>query len=141
MCLYVNKPKTAERKAKYKKGYVIRYKILVQDDGLKSPCVRHITNWKPGWVVSDRKDNTCDRPGEINQGIHVLTKLVECLNWFTLYEDRLIVKLKCYHKDLVGVDGAGEEVYTKVWLPKKEYDKALKNPNLVKDTYARSKSQ
>ena len=126
MCLFIDRKKTKEAK-KNKTGKVVRWKVLRLDASLNSMCQSYV--WKPGYNKSDRQTLELDMDevtyGRVNRGIHVSTSQAMARTW-VFYNCSRLVKVVCYNKDLVAVGKDGDEVYTKVFLPKDEYNDALK---------------
>jgi len=122
MCLYIHSVKTYKAK-KNKTGKVVRWKVVSKYPVTLRSMYQFLYKWKPGWNRSNRKRAFCETY-EVNRGIHVFTTRKEART--VLMADTRIVKVICYNKDLVAVGWDRDEVYTKVFLLKDEYDSALK---------------
>jgi hypothetical protein len=139
MCLFANEKKTLKAR-KARKGFCIRYKVLraridsslfqLQSHkptiiGLISPFYHKV--WKPGWNKSNARFNKNKIPYRINTGIHVYVSSTTAKSIAGYNsEDQIFIPVKCYVKDLLGVDGEGEEAYQKVFLEKKDFEKIVK---------------
>ena len=129
MCLYIDKTKTNKAKKK-KTGKVVRWKVIKRSSHsgrLHSICFYGFP-WNPGWnKAKNRRDvnlsGTEREYGSINVGIHVFTTYKRACHFRDVF-DGLLLKVVCYNKDLVAVGRKNDEVYTKVFLPKDEYDSA-----------------
>jgi len=136
MCLYYDEVRTEEFKKANKGGRTVTtYKVfkLASEAYLKSVYFQCFH--RNGMIQSDREvqaplkdiwDYDSDFSHEINRGIHVfLTK--EAVGIFSNEDcDNVIVKVTCKMKDLVCVGEDNDAVFMKVFLTKKEYQKALK---------------
>jgi hypothetical protein len=127
-----------------RKDPVTRYKLMKVRDGVLLSLV-YKNRWKPGVNKSNirtkptRKQilaKAAKKDAEINRGIHVFTTRHEANRhadeWG--YDDCVVVKFTCDPKDLMGVGNKGwpprkgtQEVYYKVTLDEKEYNKAIKS--------------
>jgi hypothetical protein len=149
MCLFVNKKLT--RRARQRKGFVIRYKVLKTDvraqyfpgkgegtyinrHGVYSPVWSKA--WRSGFNRCDLRRKPKDIPRKvikIDNGIHVykirkhaIQQWESNMNHYNL----VVVPVKCYVEDLMGAD-SDEEVYFKVFLEKEDYEKARKRDKSV----------
>jgi len=126
MCLFIDRKKTTKAK-KNKTGKVVRWKVLRSDSCLNSMCKSH--TWKPGYNKSDRQTLGLSMDenifGRVDKGFHVSTSRAMARTWL-FYNCSRLVKVVCYNKDLVAVGNDGDEVYTRVFLSKDEYNDALK---------------
>lgn len=122
MCLHINRLLTDRFVRLHKVGHKTRYKVLLKSlNGLSGPFYYH--SYKPGWNNSGvQKSNKM----LIHEGMHVFNSLTEAKNMCErLGIDRhVVVKVKCCNKDFLGMDKY-ESAYTKIWLSKDEYKKAL----------------
>lgn len=128
MCLVILPNKTKEAK-KNKSGFVYRYKTLTCVHGSKDLCsaFRQAYIWKPGWNKSScHKIDLAECQHVVERGIHVFKSPCNFARWCNHYESEVLVKVKCYYKDLIAVGHTSDEAYTKVFLEKKEYDRAKK---------------
>ena len=123
MCLYIHSVKTYKAK-KNKTGKVVRWKVVSKYPVTLHSIYQFLYKWKPGWNRSNRKRAFLLETSEVNQGIHVFTTRKEART--ILRADTRIIKVICHNKDLVAVGWDRDEVYTKVFLLKDEYDSALK---------------
>ena len=126
MCLYIHKEKTKEAK-KNKTDKVVRWKVVkcINFKYLRSPFFPY--TWTIGWNKADRKTTDVGvSTFRVETGIHVYTSREEA-RWIVrraLY--RKIIRVICYKKDLIAIGWDRDEVYTKVFVPKDEYDSAIK---------------
>ena len=133
MCLYIDWAKTNGAK-KNKTGKVVRWKVVLRYFYASGKPVLYSLyhynyKYKPGWNKSDRPNKTCT--GFVcNKGIHVFTSEAYAKSYLGI--GQLLLKVICYNKDLVAVGKYHDEVYTKVFLPKDEYDDALKRKGKVR---------
>jgi hypothetical protein len=100
------------------KEYVECYKVLEFGGRgeLKAPF--RGTRYKTGWNHSNSKATQPNKKWvNINKGIHVYTSYHEA-HCYTGYI-RVVVKVRCYLSDLIGVDGDKRQaVFSKVYLSK-----------------------
>lgn len=128
MCLFYDKSfSTRIRNRIVKNGKKITcYKVLrVIGNTLESPYFGE--EYKPGWNVSDRCEIAQGAKEqeyhEVYKGIHVFTSKKVAKE--DVLNGRIVVPVTCYAKDFVGA-GCCEAVFMKVFLSRKDYDKALK---------------
>jgi hypothetical protein len=78
-------------------------------------------------IVNDRVhiNEKVDENANIMYGIHVGLTPKSVLSILQCHSQRKLVRVRCYLKDLIGVDKQGQAVFTKVFLPKSEYAKAV----------------
>lgn len=128
MCLYVAKEQTEKIKKKKKKGFVLRRKILTIKRGTLRSAIFSRFRWAPGWNVAigtPRKNRSI-----YGGAIHVY-KSTKRLIFLDRHE--VIVTVKCYLKDFIATDGWNEEGYSKVYLTKKDYNKAMSDLQKLKE--------
>lgn len=126
MCLYNSKVAVENfiKKCKIRnKKYVWMYKNFDCKNNVLIGMHRTNYKYKPGWNKSNSKRTSpYYETRDISLGIHVTKGLI-------YYSDCVSIKVKCYLKDLIGVsDDYGryrELVFSKIWIPKKSYDKAV----------------
>jgi hypothetical protein len=135
MCLVNSKDDVKKFIKKYKeknKTYVWLYKRVEFDGKNLIGIHRSKYKYKAGWNKSNSKRKTpCYENANISLGIHVSNKVISSLG--------IPIKVKCYIKDLIGVSelysdnysntwrGYQELVFSKIWIPKKTYDKIIKD--------------
>lgn len=155
MCLSHDPGRTRKLAARLeKKGYVIGYKVLRRYLGSLESIYKIWYGWKPGWnKASDKKRQffitQANRFGMKNnksvkysnvrkytpiyEGIHICTNkkaAQSILNDFSPYYT-IIVPVKCYKNDFISSGYFNDRtdspsaVFTKVFLTKKDYEKAL----------------
>ena len=140
MCLYVSKSLTKSVKKRFKNGRMVCYKILKKSWGcLYSPY--HNLYWNFGNINSDRYDKIIVNECVFN-GIHVHStvrsaeKFIKKNLYYSYY---IIVPVICKEKDFIAAGYSdcptlrnshdtidNQAVFTKVYLRKKDYQKALK---------------
>ncbi len=124
MCLYVDWVKTKRFKAtKRKTNYVWYWKLLVKTERNKlvSPYYSN-KHYNPGFVKSNRQSIKI-KDYKVHRGIHVYTNKERA--YPLLDSGSRLVKVKCLVKDHVA-HGIDDAVFTKVYLPKSEYLRAIK---------------
>jgi len=137
MCLYAKKSSTERFRAKMKKnrGRIICWKSLNFNSSYKELTSKlYYKIWTNGWNKSDRKTKEWTDVGdyqgrsdtEINHGIHVYRSGI-----WKKYPYSVMVPVVCYEKDLVAAD-RNEAVFMKVYLRKKDYQKAISKNRKVK---------
>lgn len=105
------------------KTYIWVYKyVSFYKNNLVGPY-RNRYKYKVGWNRSSSKRTSPYYKNQyVSLGIHVASKP----NMYYLGE---LIKVKCYLKDLIGVSqmyvSGREFVFSKIWIPKKEYDKVM----------------
>lgn len=129
MCLSYSKTATKElRRTKHET--IIAYKVVCYSSYLNrlcSPIYGHM-RWIRYWNISDRKSTrllSIERnSSQVYHGIHVYLSKSEATK--NRYVDRIaVIKIKCDPKDLVAVnEDKTQAVFTKVYLPRKEFDRA-----------------
>lgn len=128
MCLYYDKDASQDfvRKNRNKQFVWMYKKVYHHSDVLVSPVYSY--QWQPGINKSlSRNKYKPNRRSDcrINVGIHVYCKLQTALNSFTCYQHKTkYLRVRCYLKDFIGM-GCREAVFTKVYLSKTEYNKAI----------------
>ena len=130
MCLY-STPEAIAKFRKNKRGRTaICYKVLevVPGSGLFGPY--RDLQYHAGWNKSNSKRRFAARYDTvIRNGIHVCitehgaANMIDGLSWRTGFYK--IVKVICYMDDLLGVEDVNEAVFKKVYLSKREYEKAM----------------
>lgn len=134
MCLANSKDDVKKFIKKYKeknKTYVWLYKRVEFDGKNLIGVHRSKYKYKAGWNKSNsRRKTPCYENINISLGIHVSNKVMSSFG--------KPIKVKCYIKDLIGVSepypdycsgnlgGYQELVFSKIWIPKKTYDKIIK---------------
>jgi hypothetical protein len=150
MCLYVDWK--LQHRAKKRKGTVTRYKVLRKgktttewntkteeffektSNGLFSPI--QTKRWRPGSNKCSlpKKPRLEDAHYKVHEGIHVYKTRADALNDWGGEGDKehqyVILPVKCDAKDLMGV-GDTEEVYYRIFLDKKDYEKGIANHKSV----------
>jgi hypothetical protein len=135
VCLFLDSAKTVRAK-RSKKRSELYYKVLKCwphariDRRLQSIFYNH--QWAPGFNVSDRNGNEITELEKVPKtpilarGIHVWTKkpTIASLCGSSICSDDVIVKVRCYKRDLVAIGSNGDALYTQVFLSKSEYKKA-----------------
>ena len=125
MCLYQRDANnTRFRKALGNATWFWAWKRLVPSRTRLHSPTKWRTVWQPGWNRSSRKSATVTERGPIEHGIHAYTTRRSAAR--AQWGSDVIVRVKVYVKDLAAVGWFSELVATKVFLPKSEYDKALK---------------
>ena len=145
MCLCATKQTlTAAKKTRKSSGKVYAWKVVkLQHPGNIMSLFYHSFSWKPGWNLSNREDVVptdgelrrsalvCSDNIFINRGIHVYLVKQHALR--ACYEccGQVVIRVECYNKHLVARNHKStftskKAVYTKVFLPKKEYDRVTK---------------
>jgi len=140
MCLTYDETSTINFKREHADDEtVIAYKVYrkTRSNSLKSIIFGINRSIKSGVIKSNRGTTkigiSTDRLDTINRtkiyrGIHVY--IDENLAFYGTDPRNdyceIVVPVTCKMKDLVGVDGEGEAVFTEVYLTKKAYKKALK---------------
>lgn len=137
MCLYLDKKRTADWKRR-KKGTFEVYKVLqCFNKELMAPY--QYTTYKPGYIKSNRLNKKLTErelsTHNIYEGIHVCIDLDTAQSIQNLRKNThpnknyVIVKLKVDMKDFVAINQYSnknqEMVFTKVFLSKSEYNKAI----------------
>ena len=138
MCLSIDKELTEKGitgKQVHSNGMVKVWKILRSFNNILVSPVKSYYTWKTEWNKSNRLDQelTYDEKNQltINYGIHVFLTRKETREWARLEWPRLdglnyvIVPVYVYKKDLVARNKR-EAVFTKVFLKKEDYQKAIK---------------
>jgi len=164
MCLKYDKSSTKEfwnTEERKGKTWCAAIKLFMIDEDTKelvSPFQEIIT--KPGWVKSDRQSQEagrdyCDEWEEyadpsylkIMRGIHVITDVRTADLYHENDGSYVEVEVKCYKKDFVAastddtqnekewLSWGGEAVFTKVFLPKSEHDRVIKEYQEALDAY------
>lgn len=126
MCLYNSKVAVENfiKKCKIRnKKYVWMYKNFNCENNVLIGMYRKNYKYKPGWNKSNSKRTSpYYETRDISLGIHVCKEFIP-------YSNHANIKVKCYLKDLIGVSsifGSYQElVFSKIWIPKKSYDKAV----------------
>jgi len=124
MCLD-NCQKNVKNFLRYNKGkkYIWCYKeVDVYNDLVLTPFQKTKIK-KAGWFKSD---NTLKYPsfinGFIHNGIHVYTKSI-----IYIIEPKYYLKVKCYVKDLIGINYYKDEmVFQKIFIPSQELKRLKK---------------
>jgi hypothetical protein len=129
MCLVVNELKTARAK-RTKKRSRLWYKVVTMRgrwelNSLNSPHFYH--QWSPGFNASTRHTaDIYEGPGfGLLRGIHVCTTKRLAKQIASNDNLRIILTVRCHKKDLVAV-GNEDALYTRVFLSKREYQRAMK---------------
>jgi hypothetical protein len=112
-----------------KEDFFWGYKIVYNQDG--KLYSRYYSNYE--WLVGRNKAIGAIKDKhekEIEYGIHVYTE--KYARW--LYDghnekDSRLIKVKCYWKDLLGMDDTSELAFEQVYLSQEEYDLAAKVDN------------
>lgn len=132
MCLPYNHENTENFKKKKVKS-IMCYKLLEKRKQknkfiLVSP-IYYTKRWLPGECRSNRRSKSVSnseiRYG-VDKGIHVYLTKRAAENNKSSWE--VLVKVTCYLKDFIACSNSdyNEAVFTKVYLSKEEYDKAVK---------------
>ena len=136
MCLRIDKEltKVALKNKKIHTNQMIKvWKVLGLSEGSKPFLIspyRVWFRWKPGWNKSSRISSKIasyeEFAGLIDVGMHVFLDKKSATNFKNSLEK--IVPVYAYKKDFIaaGKDGLrNEAVFTKVFLKKEDYDKAI----------------
>ena len=129
MCCY-SKPKYVEalqkRISKNKEKWIYAYKVIIVTNLNNATCLSSIYYsrhyWQLGWNIADVTQDLSDSYSQIYHGIHVYLGYKIAIKD---YKERL-VRVKCYLDDLVGADKT-TAVFNKVYLPKTQYEQAMRN--------------
>lgn len=127
MCLYITSEKLKRLKNKVVDGKITCYKVVENDSGVL--CTPYqMTVVKPGWFKAKGEVNKKPHYGDsIIEGgaIHVYTSLKQAQHR-AYSRGRKFIKVQCLAKDLVAEGKYSEACFTKIFVPKVEYDKAFK---------------
>lgn len=142
MCLLLNNRKTEAARAN-PEPWVYRYKVLMKEKNNGYYAPYRDKRYKRGWNNSNRKSigiteneklhHMTTVTARVGRGIHVYTTLARAkksLEPFRGDWTMLIVRVKCYIRDLIGVGEDKNEAYMKVFLSKADYDKPLLSKQL-----------
>lgn len=127
MCLLMLKDQKRAIKRLFKnRKQITCYKALVNyDNKLYSPAYHHY-QWTFGENISSRSYTTLLKneydAKQVGHGIHVYTSKKHA----TVYDGEILVPVSCNLSDVVAVGHNKEAVFTKVYLLRREYDKAIK---------------
>jgi hypothetical protein len=141
MCLFASVEKSNKFLEKNQNNkFVWAYKLA--HTGYTMTLKKHIRSptysgflWKEGWNVSDRSSNIrfghkCDDLHIVYNGIHVYSQEKES-NWMHV----AILEVKCLVADFIGTDwDEAELVFSKVYLPREEYRRVLREIPKPKST-------
>lgn len=146
MCMLYNRQATKELWEKLQqKGKITVYKTVCVSGNCHIDSTMYYHKWKPGWNQSDRRPKKDGwrikrRPklslsggAMISHGFHVFLTYKAANGWEK--EDKgwkeKIVKFTAYKKDFVAADAfflgdsPSHAIFARLWLSRKEYDKAL----------------
>lgn len=127
MCLYVDEKETRLIKRRFAaakrrgKNYIVCYKIVkFVDNKIYSPY--YPKEYKPGWNKSNRRilKLTKNEKIYVNRGIHVMTSNSSI--YVDIYENEIIIPVRCYEKDFISGGETKEAVFTKVFISRKDYE-------------------
>jgi hypothetical protein len=133
MCLRYNSMHVKETNFLKTKPKVYRYcykrykikKVNQNRINFISPHLGNVNSF-PGIIMSDALDdyNYPISHGTVDKGIHVYTKEATAID--KLGFEQIVVKLKCYNKDLIMLGYNDEAVYDRVEMEYDEYRRLLK---------------
>lgn len=134
MCLDITKTTTNRiRKVLDTFGKFTAYKVVyINTDGAAASRYRSEFRWKAGWNYSNRTSTKINQFEDrcVNRGIHVYltAKQAERSERLKDYKYLGLIPVTCYKKDFVAGGnycGYGSAVFTKVWVARKDLDKAI----------------
>ncbi len=147
MCLRFDNSyiKKSDRQRK-RRGFVYRYKVV---KGRNTTCKGKLVRLTAIYQHNDYEcNNVSDRPIQslqqderdyhrIYYGMHTCVTLKRAKYIFDYNggygSNIIIIRVKCYHKDLVLLGKNNEAVYTRFYIEPSEYKKALRNLNRRKN--------
>lgn len=131
MCLFYHKANTTKIKNRFKNNKTLTmYKVVSKSSYDKTiQSIHYGHSWTPGYNISDSYKHNVFRNyvnmDSINHGIHVYTNAWRTKKWRD--SCAVIIPVVVRLKDLIGVGTNQDAVFTKVFLRKKDYLKALKS--------------
>lgn len=125
MCLDIYSRSETDLNKKFKNNKVTFYKVLVYDEGgLITPFQKTIV--KPGFfeALNPLNKNSLPYCSVTSGAIHVYTNKKMALDNACSYE--IVIPVICHKKDFLAMGTLGDACFTKVFIRKKDYEKALK---------------
>ncbi len=131
MCLYVTSEKLKRLRSKVVDGKITCYKLveIANDKKLQTPYRKTIV--KPGYLKAEGNLDKCKSWTGLQiygGAIHVYTNAKQMRG--LCYDGRVVMKVMCYAKDLIAEGLHGQAAFTKIFIPKSEYVKAIKKVGL-----------